>query len=714
HRKVHCDVAMRVLRYLCSTSGMGLGYTFTLGSGSVSWRSTRSSSVLSSSCEAEIYAGAMAAQELRWLTYLLTDLGEAPHSPRVLYVDNKAMLALCQEHRLEHRTKHIALRYFLARELQQRGKLRLAYVASRANTADVFTKALQPCDHQPCFAFPDWSCGLLFSPTLPMGSQPPLLSTSPPPAPSPYTEQSGSLTERREPASRTVWPVHTARHIPRSRPPPVPVTHAMALRPSFVPLRVPLPAPPESSLPKVPDPESDRACAASPTVSRLLATAVTDPSFESAAASALIAELFDYAAASRLDYAAALVVESEQEDFECLAAAVPRFASMLLASEGDSDAPDIPTPRSYADAITGSYSSQWQAVTDAEMASWKSTGTYVDEVPPPGANIVDGMWIFRGSLHEEKWLRRPPGFTGSFPGGTQWNLRRPFYGLCQVPCEWHDTLRTTLAALGFAPSTADPSLFLRTDTSLPPFYILISWDRAWRTITRTQSHMVHQVLQRFGFQFSSPQPTPLSTSHSLSAPPSDESVEPSGLYPELVGCLMYLITCTQPDLAYPLSLLACYVAPGPVVLTGHADASWIDDSATQRSSQGYTFSLGSGSVSWRSTRSSLVLSSNCEAKIYARAMAAQELRWLTYLLTDLGEHPRSPPVLYVDNKATIALCHEHRLEHQTKHITLRYFLARELQEHGQLRLAYVATRANTAVVFTKALPPGDHQRFSTV
>ncbi|CAI7857899.1 unnamed protein product [Closterium sp. NIES-53] len=58
----------------------------------------------------------------------------------------------------------------------------------------------------------------------------------------------------------------------------------------------------------------------------------------------------------------------------------------------------------------------------------------------------------------------------------------------------------------------------------------------------------------------------------------------------------------------------------------------------------------------------------------------------------------------------IALCQEHR----TKHIALRYFLARELQQRGQLRLAYVATRANTAVIFTKALPPGDHQRFSIV
>ncbi|CAI7775864.1 unnamed protein product, partial [Closterium sp. NIES-53] len=95
-------------------------------------------------------------------------------------------------------------------------------------------------------------------------------------------------------------------------------------------------------------------------------------------------------------------------------------------------------------------------------------------------------------------------------------------------------------------------------------------------------------------------------------------------------------------------------------------------------------------------------------------MAAQELRWLTYLLTDLGEQPRSPPVLYVDNKAMLALCREHRLEHRTKHIALRYFLARELQQRGQLRLAYVASEANTADIFTKALAPGDHQRFCTL
>ncbi|CAI7842727.1 unnamed protein product [Closterium sp. NIES-54] len=149
----------------------------------------------------------------------------------------------------------------------------------------------------------------------------------------------------------------------------------------------------------------------------------------------------------------------------------------------------------------------------------------------------------------------------------------------------------------------------------------------------------------------------------------------------------------------------------PVVLTGHCDSSYADDVETQRSTQGYCFSLGVDAVSWRSTQSSSVASSSAEAKIYAGAMAAQELRWLTLLLADLGERPRSAPTLYADNKAMILLCREPRLESRVKHIDVRYFLLRELQRRGQARLDFVALEANNADVFTKALAPGDHHRF---
>ncbi|CAI7801078.1 unnamed protein product [Closterium sp. NIES-54] len=136
---------------------------------------------------------------------------------------------------------------------------------------------------------------------------------SPLPAPSPYTGPTGGLAERRAPASRPASPAHpacTSRRTSRPRPPAVPGTHQMALRPSTAPLRVPLPSPPASSLPAFPDPESDSLRAASPTVARFLATVVTDPSLASTAASALVAELVDFAASCRLDYAASLVAES--------------------------------------------------------------------------------------------------------------------------------------------------------------------------------------------------------------------------------------------------------------------------------------------------------------------------------------------------------------------------------------------------------------------
>ncbi|CAI7776379.1 unnamed protein product [Closterium sp. NIES-53] len=198
------------------------------------------------------------------------------------------------------------------------------------------------------------------------GSQPSLQPASPLPSPSPYTEQTGGLTEHREPAFCPASPVRTGRRAPRPCPPPIPGTYAMTLLHCCV-----YPCRPDYATALV----AESVGASPPSVGgeRALGTDV---------------------------------LEDRQEDFECLAAAVPRFASMLLTPEGDPDAPDIPTPRSYAEAITGAYSSNWQAAMDAEMASWKSTSTYVDEVPLAVANIVDGMWFF--------WVKRPPGSLPAF------------------------------------------------------------------------------------------------------------------------------------------------------------------------------------------------------------------------------------------------------------------------------------------------------------
>ncbi|CAI7929487.1 unnamed protein product [Closterium sp. NIES-54] len=432
------------------------------------------------------------------------------------------------------------------------------------------------------------------------------------PSHAPHNDVTESLIERREPETCASTPV-CARRVTSPRPPAVLGIYVMTLRPSSFPQCVPLPSPPTSSLRDSPDPPSDLARAASPTVTRLLATVITGPKSESTAAFALVTELVDFAARRRLDYVASLVTESKsvclpplggelalgndvledmQFELECLATALPHFASMLLCPEGDSDAPDIPTPRPYAQEIAGEYSSQWQTVMDAEMASWKSTCTYIDAFPPPGANIgvnffqtfsptpkVTTRWVLlhveahrdydlhsldfsiaflQGSLHKEIWLHCPSGFTG-----------------------------TTLAALWFAPSSADPSLFLRTDTSLQLFYVLVYVDDLVFATADTEALALvkAEVQERH--------------------------------------------TCTD---------------------------------------------LG-------------------DLRSYLGLQITQDRARRTITLNQS----------HMVSQAMLALCHEKRLEHRTKHVALCYFLSRELQQRGQLRLSLVASRANTADVFTQAL-----------
>ncbi|CAI7775367.1 unnamed protein product [Closterium sp. NIES-53] len=382
-------------------------------------------------------------------------------------------------------------------------------------------------------------------------SQPHLQPASPLPAPSPYSEKTGGLTERREPASHPTSPVRTACHVPHPRPPPVPSTHATALCPSSVPLRGPLPGGEFSS--------------------NLLREFCHGEG---------ILQLFMLPASPQQNGIAERRIGLVME--------VAR-TSMIHAG-----APHFLWP--FAVRYAAHQLNLWIRVSLPETSS---------------------TLHWTGEVGDASVFRR----SGSGGGPRQQQQRSRATLSPQQLREWYAARQ-------------------RGGGTGPCTYVLRTGDRAGE-----QCGGPHSTQRCFGrltdaWRHQFPDATEIPRWGELT----------SGLGLVLGG-------------------------RSPVVLTGHKDASWVDDQATQRSSQGYTFSLCSGSVSWRSTRSSSVLSSSCEAEIYAGAMAAQELRWLTYLLTSLGEPPRSPPVLYVDNKAMLPLCREQRVEHRTKHIALRYFLA---------------------------------------
>ncbi|CAI7796853.1 unnamed protein product [Closterium sp. NIES-54] len=459
-----------------------------------------------------------------------------------------------------------------------------------------------------------------FGPTLPPPDDSPAVWSSP-----------------RSPSSPLIVPHYRVRPCPPHDHPSSPVTDLRTALFCSSHRRSPpvsvLPFPPPSSLPISPTPISDYYRVARPVVSRVLATLATNSRFSPSSVSTLFVAVAAFAATSRLDYATRVVpappprplsvggefslgydvLDDRQSELEYLAATSPSLCAMLLSPEGDPDALDIPIPRTYREAVSGEWASQWKAAMDLELASWRSTGTYVDTVPPPRANAIDGMWPFK--------VKRSPGSSPVF------KARYVARGFSQR--KGVDFFQT------FAPTPKMTTLRVLLHVAAQRDYELHSFDFS----TAFLQGRLHE-------EFSTTQPSPLAVDHRLIGPFPDEPFESSGPYAELVGCLMYLMTCTWPDLAFPLSFLACFVATGrhgpvhwtaavrvakymettsgmglvlggnrPVELTGHCDSSYADDMETQRSTQGYCFSLGACGVSWRSTRCSSVALSSVEAEI---------------------------------------------------------------------------------------------------
>ena len=84
-----------------------------------------------------------ATQEVKFLRQLLTDMtGNKQTKGVVLYCDNQGALALAKNPVHHQRSKHIDIRYHFVRNEVQNNTLKLEYVPTADNVADVFTKSM--------------------------------------------------------------------------------------------------------------------------------------------------------------------------------------------------------------------------------------------------------------------------------------------------------------------------------------------------------------------------------------------------------------------------------------------------------------------------------------------------------------------------------------------------------------------------------------------
>jgi hypothetical protein len=172
HTNMH--VAKRVLRYLSGTQNYGLmyekrvssndihvnaycdsdyanskedrksttGYCVFINGNLISWATRKQPTVAQSSCEAELLALSDVVKEVEWVIMLLTELRQNVVTPATINIDNQSTIKISENDACHERTKHIDIRHFYVRDEIKNKKIKLKWVESSNQLADILTKSL--------------------------------------------------------------------------------------------------------------------------------------------------------------------------------------------------------------------------------------------------------------------------------------------------------------------------------------------------------------------------------------------------------------------------------------------------------------------------------------------------------------------------------------------------------------------------------------------
>jgi len=387
--------------------------------------------------------------------------------------------------------------------------------------------------------------------------------------------------------------------------------------------------------------------------------------------------------------------------------------------------------------------------------------------------------FLNGSLEEEIYMKPPPTTSNLFPPNKVLRLNKALYGLKQSSRQWSLKLHDFMLSLGYAQSEVDPCLcsFLQGDlityvavyvddlliasnfpteqirltTSLsvafemrdlgfPSTFLGIQLVQRDGALFIHQRDLVQTILARFDMLSSTPVHTPIDTSTVFNKTMSG-STPFTGPYRQAIGSLQYLVTCTRPDIAYPVSLLAKYSGAPTVAhwnavkrvfrylkgtsafgisytssdkyvpLKGYADASWASNIDNRKSRTGYLFFHYGNLISWQSKQQSTIALSTCEAEYMALSSAVQESSFLRHLLSSLGQSLHQPVLIDQDNIGTIELAKHEKISARSKHIDIRHHYIRNQLKSKHIALKHCPTDVMLADMLTKALPIKQFQLF---
>ncbi|KAJ9566473.1 hypothetical protein OSB04_002439 [Centaurea solstitialis] len=174
-----------------------------------------------------------------------------------------------------------------------------------------------------------------------------------------------------------------------------------------------------------------------------------------------------------------------------------------------------------------------------------------------------------------------------------------------------------------------------------------------------------KILEKFNQGNASIARTPIDTSQHVLRNRGDSVAQVE--YSRIIGSLMYLMSCTRPDLAYAVSRKSRYTSNSsvehwksitrllrylryrreyglhygryPAVIEGYSDANWIYDIKDSKSTSGYVFTLGGAAISWKSSKQTVIARSTMKYEFIALDNSGEEAEWLHQFMEDIPKWP---------------------------------------------------------------------------
>ena len=387
-------------------------------------------------------------------------------------------------------------------------------------------------------------------------------------------------------------------------------------------------------------------------------------------------------------------------------------------------------------------------------------------------------------IENEIYVSQPPGYEQTENNKQLvWKLNKSLYGLKQSGRNWQNVLSDFLKEIQFVQSNADACVFIKRDNNdiamilvwvddiiiaansnqllfevkkklsrrfkmkdLGPLtsFLGIQFNSTNNCVTMNQSDYLQNVLHKFGFFDCKPRSTPCeqvpnSYQDQESTESSDSDIK---LYRQMVGSLLYAMTCTRPDLSYVVTILSQHLSKpnsadwtminhvfryikytldycltfrkdDELKLYAYCDADWASSFEDRHSISGYCFSLSKNGpvISWKSRKQASIALSTCEAEYMAISAACQEMSYLSKLLKELLQINFEPVNLRNDNHGAIALVKNPIKHMKSKHIDIRYHFVREFYQQDRILLEYIPSNDNYADIFTKPAKKNLIQKF---